>query len=110
MNLRIKFKCLRCGKESEFGPGAITLMCQACNGYDLSFDQDVVRTPVFAGDRGEPELIKKGQPVLGRHTLGYISNVWEVFPAEVSQDEPEEPEESKEENPKSKSGKLSRRK
>jgi len=82
MNLRMKFKCLKCGTEVEFGPGAITLKCQSCDGYDLAFDQDVIRTPIFAGDRGETEFIKKDQPALGRHNLGYIPNIWEIIPAE----------------------------
>ena len=77
MKQLFSFRCLRCEKETSFGLGRVSLMCQGCGSCDIVFGSNILISPANYGDVPEPTLVKKDEPFLSRIKEGCI---WEVFP------------------------------
>lgn len=72
----MKFKCEKCGKETNVGNLPTSLVCRDCGCFDLQFDCAISAVPIVMGDEwGKAVIVKEDEPFLGLHKNGYI---WKV--------------------------------
>jgi len=71
--MKSTFICANCGNRLEFTiPSKISLVCQFCGGYDLSFESEVKISPINVSDVLESEIIPKGEFIIGNHKFGCL--------------------------------------